>query len=711
MKKLFNRVMPLIAAFLLSMPVFGQLTPGSPIASGTALYLTPNIAPTAANFLSSSGNLSLVDWTKTTTTATAQTTYSIENGTVPTLLTTSAGLASEISQLIAPQPNLNQLYIVSAYFTTKQSGAQITNASLSSQIGVRLTSTVTPQTFSLTFNPSTGQILNSVGTGIAVSVQTIPVPSSITNGTVDIWYRVALGFKISSIANTDITPFIKPSTNATVGAVLSYGAQFERVIGTTSATSATVGQPTALILTPSCGSANCANTYGVGIVGLRGAGSLPRQASIDTRPFVPVFPTSTYTSALNGMVISRDGISGGTLTLPASTITNGEYFSIANFANASSYTVTGAANVCIATPTTLASATPANSVTIAVNTFTTFIFNLNTSGSCAASWIITDSYAGGSGTIVPAPGGAGTILRSDGTNWAVSQDTWPDLIASGNVVFATAANTVGSNNSFTWASNVLTSPSYAIGSSNDLFLSRNGAARALISGDGTGSATGQVGWVLGNYATLSSALWSSAVTVGTTSYAMLANGGSTQVNAPSGGSVLFNIADVTKVTIATGGGVTMNSLTTAAGTPNSICQNNATKEITVNAALTCTVSSARFKSAIRTFNDDGTAIIMKLKPSTFFYKDRLDRSRIGLIAEDLDAVDSRLSEHDADGRPNSIDFPAIMAVLIKTAQEQQVKITSLQRRIDRMEAANNAAFKRAKYTTTSKLVRTVANVH
>ena len=39
---------------------------------------------------------------------------------------------------------------------------------------------------------------------------------------------------------------------------------------------------------------------------------------------------------------------------------------------------------------------------------------------------------------------AGTILRSDGTNWAVSQTTYPDLVSSGNVLIATAGNTVGS---------------------------------------------------------------------------------------------------------------------------------------------------------------------------------------------------------------------------------------------------------------------------
>ena len=130
--------------------------------------------------------------------------------------------------------------------------------------------------------------------------------------------------------------------------------------------------------------------------------------------------------------------------------------------------------------------------------------------------------------------------------------------------------------------------------------------------------------------------------------------------------------------------VTMSSLTVAAGTPSSICQNAATKEITVNAALTCTVSSARFKDGIAQFNGSGLRMVAAMKPDTFFYKDRLDRNRIGLVAEDLASIDPRLAEWDQEGRPNSIDFPAIMAVMIKAIQEQQAQISVLAEQLNTM---------------------------
>ncbi len=40
-------------------------------------------------------------------------------------------------------------------------------------------------------------------------------------------------------------------------------------------------------------------------------------------------------------------------------------------------------------------------------------------------------------------GAAGTILRSNGTNWVASTDTWLDTITAGSLVAATATNTVG----------------------------------------------------------------------------------------------------------------------------------------------------------------------------------------------------------------------------------------------------------------------------
>lgn len=216
-----------------------------------------------------------------------------------------------------------------------------------------------------------------------------------------------------------------------------------------------------------------------------------------------------------------------------------------------------------------------------------------------------------------------------------------------------------------------------------------------------GAATGTTLGISGAFTSTAGGTWfvGSGATSGQTNMQFANTGGSFQAGVePSGAAVLFTGSGgayatvlgsytntplalgtngATRIFVAAAGGVTIPSLTTAAGTPNSICQNDATKEITVNAALTCTVSSARFKDAIAPFKGNGLQLVAAMKPDTFYYKDRLDRARIGLMAEDLAAIDPRLSEWDQNGRPNSIDFPAIMAVMVKAIQEQQAQIRAL----------------------------------
>lgn len=124
-----------------------------------------------------------------------------------------------------------------------------------------------------------------------------------------------------------------------------------------------------------------------------------------------------------------------------------------------------------------------------------------------------------------------------------------------------------------------------------------------------------------------------------------------------------------------GTGIVLSGLGAATGTPSSLCLNGTT--VTVNAALTCTVSARDQKNTIKPFDGNGLALVAAMQPDTFFYNDNGKRNRIGLVADDLAKIDPRLSEWDADGRPSSIDFSAIMSVLVKSVQEQQAQINAL----------------------------------
>ena len=126
-----------------------------------------------------------------------------------------------------------------------------------------------------------------------------------------------------------------------------------------------------------------------------------------------------------------------------------------------------------------------------------------------------------------------------------------------------------------------------------------------------------------------------------------------------------------------------SGLTASSGTPNSLCINASTKEMTENAALTCTVSSRDYKTNIGPLvASDPTALLMGLKPSIFAYKDNPERDRWGFIAEEVANVDHKLGDgYDATGVARSLDQNAILALAIQVIQKQQVEIDALKKAI------------------------------
>ena len=155
-----------------------------------------------------------------------------------------------------------------------------------------------------------------------------------------------------------------------------------------------------------------------------------------------------------------------------------------------------------------------------------------------------------------------------------------------------------------------------------------------------------------------------------------------QIDGSKGGCV--EIANGVTSTCGTGGvfqttgRIYMASLTAASGTPSSLCMNSG--EVTLNAALTCTVSSRRFKTRIAPFAPRATPLLMKLAPMEFAYRDHAERMRWGFVAEYVAAVSHRLGDaYQPDGSAASLDQNAILALAVKTIQEQE-------RRIERLEA-------------------------
>jgi hypothetical protein len=97
-------------------------------------------------------------------------------------------------------------------------------------------------------------------------------------------------------------------------------------------------------------------------------------------------------------------------------------------------------------------------------------------------------------------------------------------------------------------------------------------------------------------------------------------------------------------------------------------------------------SSARFKRDIQSM-DTASETILALRPVTFRYKPELDPTglpQFGLVAEDVEKVNPALVVRDANGKPYSVRYEAVNAMLLneflkehRTVQAQEATITQL----------------------------------
>jgi hypothetical protein len=100
------------------------------------------------------------------------------------------------------------------------------------------------------------------------------------------------------------------------------------------------------------------------------------------------------------------------------------------------------------------------------------------------------------------------------------------------------------------------------------------------------------------------------------------------------------------------------------------------------------VSSARFKDEIKPIGKASEAILA-LKPVTFCYKKELDPDGIpqfGLVAEEVAKVNPDLVARDADGKPYTVRYEAVNAMLINEFIKAHRKTEEQQKEIDVLKA-------------------------
>jgi len=110
--------------------------------------------------------------------------------------------------------------------------------------------------------------------------------------------------------------------------------------------------------------------------------------------------------------------------------------------------------------------------------------------------------------------------------------------------------------------------------------------------------------------------------------------------------------------------------------------------VEANGHLGTITSSARFKEAVKPMDETSEAILA-LKPVTFRYKHELDPNGIpqfGLVAEQVEKVNPALVARDNQGKPYSVRYEAVNAMLLNEFLKEHRKGEQQDRRIEELEA-------------------------
>ncbi len=98
--------------------------------------------------------------------------------------------------------------------------------------------------------------------------------------------------------------------------------------------------------------------------------------------------------------------------------------------------------------------------------------------------------------------------------------------------------------------------------------------------------------------------------------------------------------------------------------------------ITSDNKLGTNTSSKRFKEGIKPMNQASDALFA-LKPVKFHYKKEIDpvgTSQFGLVAEDVEAINPDLVVHDQEGKPYSVRYDQVNAMLLNEFLKQHRKV-------------------------------------
>src|SRR5262249_39670382 len=98
-------------------------------------------------------------------------------------------------------------------------------------------------------------------------------------------------------------------------------------------------------------------------------------------------------------------------------------------------------------------------------------------------------------------------------------------------------------------------------------------------------------------------------------------------------------------------------------------------------------SSRRYKEDIHSM-ENASQTLYGLKPVSFRYKKQFDRTQspaFGLVAEEVAEVNPALVAHDANGRPESIHYEMVNAMLLNEFLKEHKAFLEEQRKVQELE--------------------------
>lgn len=124
----------------------------------------------------------------------------------------------------------------------------------------------------------------------------------------------------------------------------------------------------------------------------------------------------------------------------------------------------------------------------------------------------------------------------------------------------------------------------------------------------------------------------------------------------------------------------MVGLSGGAAGDEDVCKNPTTSELTDANASTCIVSSLRYKSNWQPLEAGALDKVLRLTPGSFHYTNDLKKvPRIGLTAENMQAVEPRLTFYEPDGvTPRGVAYEETVALLVAAIQELTARLTALE---------------------------------